>query len=49
MRVAALYLQAAVERIRATGYEDVDGMGTALLEPHSADEASAYFESIRGA
>jgi len=24
-------------------------MVTALLEPHSADEASAYFESIRGA
>ena len=42
-------VQAAVERIRATGYEDVDDMVTALLEPHGADEASAYFESIRGA
>ena len=41
-------VQAAVERIRATGYDDVDDMLSALLEPHSADEASAYFESIRG-
>ena len=42
-------VQEAVDRIRATGYDDADDMVSALLEPHSADEASAYFESIRGA
>ena len=42
-------VQGAVERMRATGYDDVDEMIVSLFEPHSADEASAYFESIRGA
>ena len=37
----------AVERIRATGYDDAADMAIALLEPHSAEEATAFFESMR--
>jgi predicted phosphodiesterase len=40
----------AVERVRAaTGYADADEVAGYLLEPPDPDEASAFFESLRGA
>ena len=37
----------AVARIRATGYDDSDDMVLSLVEPHTAEEASTFFESMR--
>ena len=41
--------EAAVERMRATGYPDEGGqLAGWLLEPEDPDEVSAYFEGLRG-
>jgi putative phosphoesterase len=37
----------AVDRIRATGYDDSDDMVASLVEPHTAEEATTFFESMR--
>ena len=42
-------VESAPRAIRATDFPDADEHAENLLEPHSADEVSAYFESIRGA
>lgn len=48
--VATSYnVDAAVAAIRATGYPEADDLVETLLSPHSGDEASEYFESLRGA
>ena len=39
--------EAAVERIRATGYPDAEQVAGWLLEPEDPDEVSAYFEGLR--
>jgi putative phosphoesterase len=39
----------AAEAIQATGYDGVDDLVGSLLEPVAPDEATAYFESRRGA
>jgi putative phosphoesterase len=40
-------VELAVEEIRATGYPDADGQVQGfLLEPSSAEEATAYFEAL---
>jgi predicted phosphodiesterase len=39
---------AAVERIRATGYPDVEQLAGWLLDPEDPAEVSAYFEGLRG-
>ena len=42
-------VDAAVSAIRATGYPEAGDLADTLLSPRSGDEASAYFESLRGA
>lgn len=42
-------VEAAVVAIRASGYPGADEHAAQLLDPPSADEVSAYFESLRGA
>jgi predicted phosphodiesterase len=41
-------VEEAAAAIRASGYPDADDHAAQLLDPPSADEASAYFESLRG-
>jgi predicted phosphodiesterase len=41
-------VESAVTAIRATGYPDAGDMAETLLAPHSAQEASTHFESLRG-
>jgi predicted phosphodiesterase len=42
-------VEAAVAAIRATDYPGVDEVVETLVTPHSANEASEYFEGLRGA
>jgi predicted phosphodiesterase len=43
-------LEDAVQRLRDTGYPDLDdALGSSLFEPISPDEVSRYFEDLRGA
>ncbi len=42
-------VEEAASAIRASGYPDAEDHATQLLDPPSADEVSAYFESLRGA
>jgi predicted phosphodiesterase len=37
----------AVASIRATGYDEAEDMASVLLQPHSADEATTFFEATR--
>jgi predicted phosphodiesterase len=49
LRCTAYDAEAAVERMRATGYPDEGGqLAGWLLEPEDPDEVSAYFEGLRG-
>ncbi len=41
-------VKAAVAAIHATGYPGADDVVETLLTPHSAEEASEYFEGLRG-
>jgi predicted phosphodiesterase len=42
-------VEAAVMAIQATGYPEAGDLAETLLTPHSAEEASGYFEGLRGA
>jgi putative phosphoesterase len=42
-------VEKAAAAIRASGYPDAEDQAAQLLDPPSADEVSAYFESLRGA
>ena len=42
-------VEEAAAAIRASGYPDAGDHASQLLDPPSADEVSAYFESLRGA
>jgi putative phosphoesterase len=42
-------VEAAVAAIRATGYDNAEAAVEALLEPHTATEATSVFEARRGA
>lgn len=42
-------VEEAAAAIRASGYPDADDHASQLLDPPTADEVSAYFESLRGA
>jgi putative phosphoesterase len=49
-RVTPYDLDAALPRLRATGYPDLDDLlASSLLEPADPDEVSRYFEERRGA
>jgi predicted phosphodiesterase len=48
LRCTSYDAEAAVERIRATGYPDAEQVAGWLLEPEDPDEVSAYFEGQRG-
>ena len=48
--VATSYdIDAAVAAVRATRYPEAGDVAETLLSPHSAEEASEYFEGLRGA
>ena len=42
-------VEAAVAAIRAIGYDNAEAAVEALLEPHTAEEATSVFEARRGA
>jgi predicted phosphodiesterase len=48
LRCTGYDVAAAVERIRATGYPDVEQLAGWLLDPEDPAEVSAYFEGLRG-
>jgi putative phosphoesterase len=42
-------VEAAIERIRATGYPQAEFMADTLLSPPTPEEATEHFEALRGA
>jgi len=48
LRCTGYDVEAAVARMRATGYPDAEQLAGWLLEPEDPAEVSAYFEGLRG-